>query len=139
MSKTIFIVEDDPIQQKVLRQHFENMVDGFQVTTFANPDDMMSHLHEAPLAIVLDHYFGSPVSKTGLEYIQPIRKKNSNIAIIYYTASEDTAIRDEALKRGAAHYIYKDNASFVRLRSALDLVNEEKSKGGFFKRLFGSK
>ena len=136
MSKTVFIVEDDPIQQKMLEHHFENMVGSFVVKTFSRPEEIMMHIHERPFAIVLDHYFGHANEKTGLDYLKLIKRKSS-IPVIYYTASEDTELKEQALKMGAAQYICKDEASFVRLRTALDQLANRKGKG-FFKRLFSS-
>jgi DNA-binding response OmpR family regulator len=135
----VFIVEDDLTQQKLLKRHFEDMVGNFSVQTFANPEDMLSRLNEKPFAIVLDHFFGNNFAKTGLDYLKLIKKKHSTIPIIYYTSSDDTTLEARVLKLGAAQYIYKDSASFVRLRTVLDMLDiKSKKKPGFFKRLFKS-
>ncbi|MEP2669381.1 MAG: response regulator [Cyclobacteriaceae bacterium] len=141
MSKLVFIVEDDEIQQKMLTRHFQNMVGDFSVRTFSDPEDMMAHLNEKPFAVVLDHYYGNASAKTGLDYLTTLRKKHSRIPVIYYTASEDRTLKDKVLKIGAVQYIYKDDASFVRLRTAIDELERkriEREKGGFLKRLFRS-
>jgi hypothetical protein len=42
------------------------------------------------------------------------------------------------MKLGAEDYIHKDSASLVRLRTALDVLQEKQSKKkGFFSRIFG--
>ncbi|MFZ1807383.1 MAG: response regulator [Cyclobacteriaceae bacterium] len=139
MSKLVFIVEDDMVQQKMLAKHFENMVGNFSVRAFSDPDDMMAHLNEKPFAVVLDHYFGNASVKTGLDYLQTIRKKYSRIPVIYHTSSEDKGLKDKVMRLGAVDYIYKDLASFVRLRTVLDELERnriESEKGGFLKKLF---
>jgi len=139
MNKLVFIVEDDMVQQKMLAKHFENMVGDFSVRTFSDPDDMMAHLGEKPFAVVLDHYFGNDSVKTGLDYLQTIRKKYSRTPVIYHTSSEDKGLKDQVMSLGAIDYIYKDPASFVRLRTALDELERkrvESEKGGFLKKLF---
>lgn len=139
MNKLVFIVEDDIVQQKMLAKHFENMVGDFSVRTFSNPEEMMAHLNEKPFAVVLDHYFGNASVKTGLDYLKTIRKKYSRIPVIYHTSSEDRALKDKVMGMGAADYIYKDIASFVRLRTAIDELERKKTereKGGFLKKLF---
>ncbi|MEQ8364431.1 MAG: response regulator [Cyclobacteriaceae bacterium] len=139
MSKLVFIVEDDIVQQKMLAKHFENLVGDFSVRSFSDPDEMMAHLNEKPFAVVLDHYFGNATAKTGLDYLQIIRKKHSKIPVIYHTSSEDRTLKDKVIKMGAVDYIYKDAASFVRLRTVIDELERkraEREKGGFLKKLF---
>lgn len=138
MNKLVFIVEDDEVQQKMLAKHFENMIGDFSVRTFSDPETMMTHLKEKPFAIVLDHYFVNS-EKTGLDYLSVIKKRYSRIPIIYHTSSEDKTLKDKVMQMGAAVYIYKDTASYVRLRTAIDELEKRKielDKGGFLKKLF---
>lgn len=137
MKKLVYIVEDNPVQQKMLQVHFEQMLGDYSVKVFTEPEDIFSHLPEKPFAIVLDHFFSEKVKKTGLDYLKEIRKKYSSLPVIYYTSLEDNAIREQVMKLGVEDYIIKNSASLVRLRTALDMLNEKKSKKGLFKRLFG--
>lgn len=137
MKKLVYIVEDNPVQQKMLQVHFEQMLGDYSVKVFTEPDDMFSHLPEKPFAIVLDHFFSEKVKKTGLDYLKEIRKKYSSLPVIYYTSLEDNVVREQVTKLGVEDYIVKNSASLVRLRTALDMLNEKKSKKGLFKRLLG--
>lgn len=137
MKNLVFIVEDNPVQQKMLQVHFEQSLGNYTVRTFANPEDMFAHLEEKPFAVVLDHFFGDSSGKTGLDYLKKLRKSYSSTPVIYYTTSTDEKIKSEALKLGAEQFITKDPASLVRLRTALDIIHEKKSKkksflGGLF-------
>ena len=136
MNKLVFIVEDNLAQQKMLQVHLEEMLGNYQVKTFANPEDLMAHLNEKPYAIVLDHFFG-PGSKDGLHYLKELKKNHPSIPVIYHTSANDAGIRSEVEKLGVVQYILKDSASLVRLRTALDDVEIQKSKKGFFKKIFG--
>jgi CheY-like chemotaxis protein len=136
MNKLVFIVEDNPAQQKMLQVHFEQMLGNYTVKTFADPQEMFAHLDEKPFAIVLDHFFGDQSDKTGLHYLRELRKDHPSIPVIYYTTLNDKTISDEVLKLGAQQYIIKDSASLVRLRTALDVINEKGSKKNFIQRLF---
>ncbi len=138
MGKLVFIVEDNPAQQKMLQVHFEQMLGDFSVRTFTNPDDMFGHLAEKPFAVVLDHFFSDKSNKTGLDYLKELKKNHSSIPVIYYTTSNDDSIRKEVMRLGAEDFIHKDSASLVRLRTALDTLQEKLSKKkGIFGRLFG--
>jgi DNA-binding NarL/FixJ family response regulator len=138
MNKLIFIVEDHPIQQKILKVHFEESLGNYTVKTFSNPEEIFDSLKEKPFAIVLDHFFGDNASKTGLHYLKNLKKSDSSIPVIYYTTLSDDSVRAEVMKLGAEDYIIKDSASLVRLRTALDHIHEKssKKKKNIFQRLF---
>lgn len=137
MKKLVYVVEDNLVQQKMLQIHFEQMLGDYSVKVFSDPEDMMTHIQEKPFAIVLDHFFSETIKKTGLDFLKDIRKKYSSLPVIYYTASEDAALRDQVLKLGVEDFIIKNSASLVKLRTTLDLLNEKTSKKGLFKRLLG--
>lgn len=134
MSKVVFIVEDDLVQQKMLQHHFEEMLGNYTVKTFTDPEDLFAHLNEKPFAVVLDHFFSQKKDKTGLDYLKELKKKRSGIPVVYYTSCTDEAVRAKATELGADHFIHKNSASLVRLRTALDSLNAKKK--GFLQGLF---
>jgi len=136
MNKLVFIVEDDLVQQKMLQVHFEEMLGNYTVRTFSNPEDLFAHLKENPFAVVLDHFFSDKMGKTGLDYLRVLRKKHPSIPVIYHTTLEDESVRSEVMSLGAEQYIIKNSASLVRLRTALDQLDQKASKKGFLSRLF---
>jgi DNA-binding response OmpR family regulator len=134
--KLVFVVEDNPVQQKLLQVHFEETLGEFEVRIFSNPDDLMSRLGDKPYAVVLDHFFEGQ-KKTGLDYLTELRQHHKHIPVIYHTTLDDESIRTKVMGLGAEMYIIKDSASLVRLRTALDNIKERESKRGFFSKLFG--
>lgn len=136
MKNLVFVVEDNPVQQKMLRVHFEEMLGNYTVNAFNDPQEMLKHLKSKPFAIVLDHFFGDKTSKTGLDYLQELKKTNPSIPVIYYTTLQDQNIRNKVMQLGAEEYIVKDSASLVRLRTALDALHKKKTSKNFFKKLF---
>ena len=136
IKRLVFVVEDNPTQQKMLQVHLEQMLGNYQVRTFVEPKEMLKHLEEKPFAIVLDHFFGEK-DKTGLDYLAELRKSHRRVPVIYHTTLDDEKVRSQVLKLGAEMYIVKDSASFVRLRTALDKLREKEDKKGFIGKLFG--
>jgi CheY-like chemotaxis protein len=137
MNKLVFIVEDDLIQQKMLKLHFEETLGNYSVKTFSNPEELLAHMKENPFAIVLDHFFSDQIGKTGLDYLKLIKKKHPSIAVIYHTSLEDETVRAEVMKLGAEEYIIKNSASLVRLRTTLDVLHDKvQNKKGFLHKLF---
>jgi len=135
MKNLVFIVEDNPVYQKMLQVHFEEVLANYSVRTFSNPEDLLKHMSEKPFAVVLDHFFDT-TKHTGLHYLKELRRNYSSIPIIYHTTLNEPAVRNEVLKLGAEEYIIKDSASLVRLRTALDVIHDKKSKEPFWKKIF---
>ena len=92
MNNLVFIVEDNPVDQSILRMHFEEVLGNYAVQTFSNPEDMFAHLKEKPFAVVLDHFFADKKGKTGLYYLKALKKKYSSIPVIYYTTLDDKTV-----------------------------------------------
>lgn len=137
MNNLVFIVEDNPVDQTILRMHFVEVLGNYTVQTFSKPEDMFAHLKEKPFAVVLDHFFADKNGKTGLYYLKVLKKKYSSIPIIYYTTLDDKTVRADAMALGAEQYIIKNSASLVRLRTTLDLLHEKRARRkGLFQKLF---
>jgi PleD family two-component response regulator len=136
MKKLVFIVEDNPVQQRLLQVHFEEKLGNYNVRSFSDPDELFTHLNEKPFAIVLDHFFLDKADKTGLDYLKELRKNHSSVPVIYYTSLEDPEIYDQVMNLGVEQYIIKNSASLVRLRTALDLIHEKNAKKGLFQKFF---
>jgi CheY-like chemotaxis protein len=139
MKKLVYIVEDNPVQQKMLQVHFEQMLGNYTLRVFTNPDDMFATINEKPFDIVLDHFFSNKKNLTGLDYLRDLKINHPKIPIIYYTSASDDDIRASVVKLGVEQYIVKDSASLVRLRTALDVLHEKSEKKGFLKTLFSRK
>ena len=140
MKNLVYIVEDNPVQQKMLQVHFEERLGNYTVRTFSHPKEIFNQMDEKPFAIVLDHFFGESKHETGLQYLRQLKKSDDSIPVIYYTTLNDPKVRAEVMKLGAIEYIIKDSASLVRLRTALDRIHEGASKKkGFMQRIFGKR
>ena len=136
IKKLVFVVEDNPVQQKQLQVHFEKILGDYDVRLFASGDELIKNLGLRPYAIVLDHFFERE-RKTGLDYLAELRKIDKSLRVIYHTTLDDDEMKKKVMDMGAEMYIVKDSASMVRLRTALDNIQERASKKGFFSKLFG--
>jgi DNA-binding response OmpR family regulator len=136
MKNLVFIVEDNPVQLKMLQVHFEEMLGNYEVRAFDHPDKMMQHMNEKPFAIVLDHFFNDKREKTGLDLLKELRSKKLSVPVIYYTTLTDDTVKKKVLELGAVDYIIKDSASLVRLRTALDGLHQKISRKNFLQKLF---
>lgn len=136
MEKLVFIIDDDPVYLNFMKSHFKQM-DEFKTQVFQNGYDAVKELDSVkPYLIILDHQFLNDPTKTGLEYLTEIRKKDSRIPVIYITASKDESLIATTKKLKVTDHILKDDVFLVHLRTALDKLKTKSEKGGLFKKLF---
>jgi len=135
MDKFVFIIDDDPVYLKFMREHFKQL-GGFHTEIFLRGDDAIQKINEQkPYLIILDNHLAEP-NKSGIYYLKIISKVRPRIPVIYITADTDPQLRKTVEKMGVESYILKDNAFLVYLRTALDEIANPKKKG-LLKKIFG--
>jgi len=136
MKKLVYIIDDDPVYLNFMKGHF-NQMDDYKTQVFQSGNDAIKELDSAkPYLIILDHQFLNDPTKTGIEYLQEIRRIDSDIPIIYITATNDEALRAKTKKLKVNDYILKDDVFLVHLRTSLDKLKNRPVKTGLFTKLF---
>ncbi len=129
MECRVLIVDDEPAIQYTCQEVFERQ--GYTVETTGDPFEALQRIPVfCPHIVVLD--YSMPKMK-GLELLERIKEKWSEIACIMITAfgTEETAV--EAMKKGAYDYFKKpfDNDEIVmvlnRARERFDLVEANRA------------
>lgn len=106
MNKKIYIIEDDPISQVVLKTLLTK--DGFESKTFSDFHQAMKELetdnshHELPLAIFSD--FMLPQGD-GLDFLNQLRKKFSSEELPFYFV---TGVQKEMIEPFVEKYEYTE-------------------------------
>lgn len=135
MDKLVFIIDDDPVYLKFMKEHFK-LLGGFQTEVFENGDEAMRKLKESiPNLIILDNHLKEP-NKSGVFYLKNILKIRPRIPVVYITADTDPDLKKKVEKIGVTSYIIKNQSFLVYLRTALDDIQKGPSKKGFLKKLF---
>jgi len=135
MDKFVYIIDDDPVYLKFMKEHFK-LLGGFQTEVFENGDEALVKIKEQkPYLIILDNHLKEP-NKSGVYYLKNINKIRPRIPVIYITADTDPELKKEVQKIGVNSYIIKNQSFLVYLRTSLDEIKERESKPGFFKKLF---
>ncbi|MBS1680220.1 MAG: response regulator [Bacteroidetes bacterium] len=130
--KRICIIDDDFAHRRLLEYNLTSQ--NYEVLSFSKGAEFLNETFpEMPFAIILDHYLKD--EKTGLEYLADIKKKMPNVPVIFMTNETDENLIKQVVEIYASQYIAKDPASFVRLRTLLDEI-QEKSKGSWLSRIF---
>jgi CheY-like chemotaxis protein len=135
MDKLVYIIDDDSVYLKFMKEHFR-MLGGYHTEIFSNGDEALSKMKvQPPRLVILDNHLMEP-NKSGIHYLTKISKMRPRIPVIYITADTDPALKKRVEEIGVHSYILKDQAFLVYLRTALDEIEHPKKKG-LLKRVFG--
>lgn len=116
MVKKIFVVDDDEMLSMALEDFLVRKT-SHEVYLFSTGEECLEHLDEGPDIIVLDYNLNS-VKKdaaNGLVILEAIRKMNDNIQVVMLSSQETTWIVFQTGKKGAAEYVFKDEAAFEKI------------------------
>lgn len=114
----IFIVEDDPMYQRMVKYVMELNPD-HEVHLFTSGKDCLQNLNLRPDIVSLD--FSLP-DMTGEEVLRKIRDFDEEIGIIILSGQQDVGTAVQLLKDGAYDYITKDSETKERLLHTLNNI-----------------
>ncbi len=119
----IFVVEDDPMFQRMVKYVMELNPD-HEVHVFPDGTSCLQNLHLNPSIVTLDY---SLPDMTGAEILTEIKKYNSNISVVILSSQQDISTAVGLLREGAYDYITKDEEVKERLLHTIDKVKKEQS------------
>ena len=132
--KTIFILDSDSAQQKLMTQHLTSMGFGVRSIFSALEFDTVS---EKPFMIILDEKMENK-EKPGMQFLKKVHRKMSRVPVVYMMNRPERKSISDAKKLGAYEVIEKNSAAFVNLRTTLDKLAES-PKSNWLSRLFAKK
>lgn len=100
---SLLIVEDDPLQRRLIRENLEN--EGFLVFSTANGNEAITTSKKYPIDIAIVDY--KLEKETGLDVIKNLLAHNPMLTPIMVTAHSNVETAVAALKEGAYDFITK--------------------------------
>ena len=119
--KIIFVVEDDPMYQRMVKYIFECNPD-HEVHVFSTGKECIQHLHLNPVIISLDY---SLPDLSGVEVLKKIKDYNKDIAVVILSSQQDVSTAVTLLKEGAYDYITKDSETKDRLLNTITHIKKQ--------------
>lgn len=119
----IFIVEDDPMYQKMVKYVMELNPD-HDVRVFSNGKECLKHLNENPSIVSLDYTLPD---MEGDAVLRKIKAYDPGIGVIILSGQKDVATAVSLLKEGADDYVIKDNEAKDRLLLSVNKIKEKQS------------
>ena len=99
----VLYVDDDPGLARLVQKAMERR--GYLFEHAANGEDGLARMAEGGIdVLVLDHYL---TSGTGLDVLAAMGNLSERPAVVYVTATVETAVAVAALKAGASDYVLK--------------------------------
>ena len=119
--KLIFVVEDDPMYQRMVKYIFEFNPD-HEVHVFETGKECIQYLHLNPAIISLDY---SLPDLSGVEVLKKIKDYNKDIAVVILSSQQDVSTAVTLLKEGAYDYITKDSETKERLLNTITHIKKQ--------------
>ncbi|MEO1626743.1 MAG: sigma-54 dependent transcriptional regulator [Bacteroidota bacterium] len=120
-SNRIFVVEDDPMYQRMIRYVLELNPD-HEVHLFSSGARCLEQLHLRPGILTLDYTLPDG---TGEEVLQKIKAFNEDIAVVILSSQQDVSTAVSLLREGAYDYITKDSETKERLLNTINNIKKE--------------
>ncbi len=127
--KKIFLVDDDAVNNEMLKMHLQKKFN-LEIITFSNGEDCIRNLSSNPDYIVLDYRMSNsdnPDAADGLEILKRIKQINPDIYIIFLSGQEKIEVAVDTIKYGAYDYIVKNQSSFLRLENCLTNISKHQA------------
>ncbi|MGH1335717.1 MAG: sigma-54-dependent transcriptional regulator [Aureispira sp.] len=116
----IFIVEDDPLQSRLIKYVMESDPD-HEVHVFNNGKDCLAQLHLNPDLVSLDYYLPD---MNGAAILKKIKEKNALIQVIVLSGQKDINTAIKLIKQGADDYVTKNAGMEERLSNSVRLLKQ---------------
>lgn len=120
-STKIFVVEDDPMYQRMVK-YIAEMNPDHEVHVFKTGKECLSNLHLNPDIISLDYTLPD---MTGAEVLRQIISHNEQAAVLVLSGQKDISTAVELVQNGAYDYIEKESNTRDRLMSAIERAKEQ--------------
>lgn len=117
----IYIVDDEPMQQEMLKDHLSGKMSGSEIFTFGTGEACLEVIKKRkPNIVFLDYNLDSQVkgAMDGLAVLEEIKKLSPETEVIMISGQDRIEVADKALKLGAFNYIKKGDDAMVKAESS---------------------
>jgi len=121
----LFLVDDEPIQNEMLKDHISSRYQ-YKLKTYENGEDCIRDLNLNPSIIVLDFHLNShlPNAQNGVEVLKKIKEISPQTQVIMLSGQDKLEVAVDSMKNGAYDYVIKGETAFSRMENILDNIIE---------------
>jgi two-component system OmpR family response regulator len=129
--KTIFIVDDDPMQAMML-QDYLSKYSTFEIKLFNSGEECLQNLNLNPQVVFLDYNFDK-VGKNamnGTEILKEIKAAKPETEVVMFSGQDKIEVAVNSMKYGAFDYIVKSESAFHRSENVIfNIIKRMKLQG----------
>ena len=124
----IFLVDDEPIQNEMLKDYIADKFD-FEIKTYDNGEEAIQNANLKPEIIVLDYHLNSHLkdAQNGVEVLKSLKELLPNTQIIMLSGQDKLEVAVDSMKYGAYDYVIKGETAFSRIENILNNISELKN------------
>jgi len=118
--KTIFIVDDDPMQSSML-QDYLSKYSSFEIHIYDNGEDCVKNLSLDPQVVFLDYNFdkAGKGAMDGLDILKEIKSRKPETEVVMISGQDKIEVAVNTMKYGAFDYIVKSESAFTRSENVI--------------------
>ena len=118
--KTIFIVDDDPMQASML-QDYLSKYSTFDIKIFNSGEDCLKNLTLEPQIIFLDYNFdmAGKNAMDGMDILKEIKAQKPATEVVMVSGQDRIEVAVNTMKYGAFDYIVKGESAFHRSENVI--------------------
>ncbi len=121
----IFLVDDEPIQNEMLKDYLNERF-LYDVKTFETGEDMLQNMHLNPEIVVLDYHLAGHKrdAKNGVEILKILKDKYPDVQVVMLSGQDKIDVAIDSMKYGAYDYVVKGETAFSRTENILNNISE---------------
>ncbi len=127
-TRYIFLVDDEPIQNEMLKDYIGERFP-YKIKTFESGEDAIKEISLNPAIAVLDYHLNShlPNAQNGVEVLKSFKEMNPETQVIMLSGQDKLEVAIDSMKYGAYDYVIKGETAFSRMENILNNINELRS------------
>jgi two-component system, OmpR family, response regulator len=129
--KTIFIVDDDPMQSMML-QDYLSKYSTFDMHVYNSGEECVKNLHLDPQIVFLDYNFDKAGrdAMNGIDILKEIKTQKPDTEVVMVSGQDRIDVAVNTMKYGAFDYIVKSESTFHRSENAIfNIIKRLKLQG----------
>ena len=121
----IFLVDDEPIQNEMLKDFLSEKFD-FKIKTYDSGESAMKDVHLRPQLMVLDYHLNShlPDAKNGIEVLKMFKETLPDVKVIMLSGQDKIEVAIDSIKYGAFDYVIKGETAFSRMENIINYMDQ---------------
>jgi two-component system, OmpR family, response regulator len=125
----IFLVDDEPIQNEMLKDFLSEKFD-YAIKTYDNGESALKDIQQLrPQLIVLDYHLNAhlPEARNGIDVLKMFKDAYADAKVIMLSGQDRIEVAIDSMKYGAFDYVIKGETAFSRMENIINYIGQVES------------